>query len=184
MLSDGGGRFYWSRQHRTAEEARKGIVVVFAWVSICETQLENFANLYSSLGWDSLVCLADFLNPWVNFIAIVKIRVLFFTVLHRVLLLTANKLRKRLKKRKFQCNCTLSHTFYVLFTHFNTFSTSQWAVFSIFLLRTLEDMYIMCMCALAHSRFEYMLHFITNTPMENAKLSVKFSNSFINGMIV
>lgn len=64
MLSNVGGRFYWSRQHHTTEEVLKGIVVVFAWVSIDETQLKNHVKLYSSLGWNSLVCLADFLNPF------------------------------------------------------------------------------------------------------------------------
>ncbi|KAA8545885.1 hypothetical protein F0562_020664 [Nyssa sinensis] len=61
MLNNGGGRFYWVRNDST--EKVQGIVVIFAWVSIHESHLKNYVNLYSSLGWDSLVCLADFLNP-------------------------------------------------------------------------------------------------------------------------
>uniref|UniRef100_A0A5B7AB94 Putative Peptide methionine sulfoxide reductase msrA n=1 Tax=Davidia involucrata TaxID=16924 RepID=A0A5B7AB94_DAVIN len=61
MLSNGGGRFYWVRNDSTQKV--QGIVVIFAWVSIHESHLKNYVNLYSSLGWNSLVCLADFLNP-------------------------------------------------------------------------------------------------------------------------
>ncbi|XP_059647772.1 uncharacterized protein LOC132294067 [Cornus florida] len=62
MLNNGGGRFYWVR-NETAEKV-EGIVVIFAWVSINERELKDYVNLYSSLGWNSLVCLADFLNPF------------------------------------------------------------------------------------------------------------------------
>lgn len=58
----GGGRFYWNRNDESVEKV-KGIVVLFVWVSIDESQLSNHVNLYSSLGWNSLVCVADFLNP-------------------------------------------------------------------------------------------------------------------------
>ncbi|KAA8536183.1 hypothetical protein F0562_028661 [Nyssa sinensis] len=62
MLTNGGGRFYWVRNDSTQKV--RGIVVVFAWVSIHESDLKSYVNLYSSLGWNSLVCLADFLNPF------------------------------------------------------------------------------------------------------------------------
>uniref|UniRef100_A0A5B7ADD0 Peptide methionine sulfoxide reductase msrA n=2 Tax=Davidia involucrata TaxID=16924 RepID=A0A5B7ADD0_DAVIN len=62
MLTNGGGRFYWVRNDSTQKV--QGIVVIFAWVSIHESHLKNYVNLYSSLGWNSLVCLADFLNPF------------------------------------------------------------------------------------------------------------------------
>ncbi|KAL7002802.1 hypothetical protein U1Q18_003960, partial [Sarracenia purpurea var. burkii] len=63
MLSNGGGRFYWVRNQST--EKIQGIVAIFAWASsIHESNLKNYANLYSSLGWNSLVCVADFLNPF------------------------------------------------------------------------------------------------------------------------
>lgn len=61
LTSGGGGRFYWARND---DEAKlKGIVVIFAWFSIPESHLKHYVDLYSSLGWNSLVCLADFLNP-------------------------------------------------------------------------------------------------------------------------
>ncbi|XP_076939031.1 uncharacterized protein LOC143607479 [Bidens hawaiensis] len=55
--SGGGGTFYWLRN----DEDTKGIVVVFAWGSI---QLKDYVNLYSSCGWNSLVVVADFFNPF------------------------------------------------------------------------------------------------------------------------
>ncbi|GMP38247.1 hypothetical protein CsSME_00009573 [Camellia sinensis var. sinensis] len=65
MLSNGGGgRFYWARNQSFYTGRLKGIVVIFAWVSIQEIHLKNYVNLYSSLGWNSLVCLSDFLNPF------------------------------------------------------------------------------------------------------------------------
>ncbi|CAL5377346.1 unnamed protein product [Camellia sinensis] len=65
MLSNGGGgRFYWARNQSLYTGKVKGIVVIFAWVSIQEIHLKNYVNLYSSLGWNSLVCLSDFLNPF------------------------------------------------------------------------------------------------------------------------
>lgn len=62
FTSGGGGRFYWARNDETSSKV-KGIVVIFAWVSIHESLLKDYVDLYSSLGWNSLVCLADFLNP-------------------------------------------------------------------------------------------------------------------------
>ncbi|CAH1442745.1 unnamed protein product [Lactuca virosa] len=59
-----GGRFYWGE--RKEEERRrgpnKGVVVVFAWMSSQDKHLKNYVDLYSSLGWDSLVCHSQFLN--------------------------------------------------------------------------------------------------------------------------
>ncbi|KAL2468387.1 hypothetical protein Fot_49963 [Forsythia ovata] len=62
-----GGRIYWVRSQDSTEELKiKGIIVIFAWVSsITESQLKDFVNIYSSLGWNSLVCLSDFLNPFI-----------------------------------------------------------------------------------------------------------------------
>ncbi|KAF8377529.1 hypothetical protein HHK36_030911 [Tetracentron sinense] len=54
-----GGRFYWGRKESGKVE---GIVVVFAWMSSQERHLKNYVQLYSSLGWNSLVCHAEFLN--------------------------------------------------------------------------------------------------------------------------
>ncbi|KAK6159362.1 hypothetical protein DH2020_006676 [Rehmannia glutinosa] len=59
-----GGRFYWVR-NRGEEFKAKGIIVVFAWVSISDDQLKDFIGLYSSLGWNSLVCRSDYLNPFI-----------------------------------------------------------------------------------------------------------------------
>ncbi|KAK3025600.1 hypothetical protein RJ639_042098 [Escallonia herrerae] len=66
MLSPGGGgggRFYWVRKDETATGKAIGIVAIFSWVSVQDSQLNDLVNLYSSLGWNSLVCVADFLNP-------------------------------------------------------------------------------------------------------------------------
>lgn len=63
MSGGGGGRFYWVKNDQVAQEKVKGIVLLFAWVSIQESDLKDYIDLYSSLGWNSLVCLADFLNP-------------------------------------------------------------------------------------------------------------------------
>ncbi|XAR61866.1 hypothetical protein NMG60_11016402 [Bertholletia excelsa] len=54
-----GGRYYWGRRERGRVE---GIVVVFAWMSSQERHLKNYVELYSSLGWNSLVCHSQFLN--------------------------------------------------------------------------------------------------------------------------
>jgi hypothetical protein len=61
----GGGKFYWIRNDESGIKVN-GIVVLFVWVSIDERQLSNQVELYSSLGWNSLVCMADFLNPFVH----------------------------------------------------------------------------------------------------------------------
>ncbi|KAI4298444.1 hypothetical protein L6164_032003 [Bauhinia variegata] len=54
-----GGKIYWGKK---ATSDFKGIVVIFAWVSIQESQLGDYVDLYSSLGWNSLVCHAHFLS--------------------------------------------------------------------------------------------------------------------------
>ncbi|KAK6130937.1 hypothetical protein DH2020_035316 [Rehmannia glutinosa] len=54
-----GGRYYWGRKERGKVE---GIVVVFAWMSSQDKHLKNYVDLYSSLGWNSLVCHSQFLN--------------------------------------------------------------------------------------------------------------------------
>uniref|UniRef100_A0A5B7AX05 DUF829 domain-containing protein n=1 Tax=Davidia involucrata TaxID=16924 RepID=A0A5B7AX05_DAVIN len=54
-----GGRYYWGRKEGGKVE---GIVVVFAWMSSQERHLKNYIDLYSSLGWNSLVCHSQFLN--------------------------------------------------------------------------------------------------------------------------
>ncbi|KAF9602763.1 hypothetical protein IFM89_030919 [Coptis chinensis] len=55
-----GGKFYWGRKDERRQV--EGIVVVFAWMSSQEKHLRNYIDLYSSLGWNSLVCHAEFLN--------------------------------------------------------------------------------------------------------------------------
>ncbi|KAL7207872.1 hypothetical protein ACSBR1_029760 [Camellia fascicularis] len=54
-----GGRYYWGRREAGKVE---GIVVVFAWMSSQDRHLNNYTQLYSSLGWNSLVCHSQFLN--------------------------------------------------------------------------------------------------------------------------
>ncbi|KAJ4966895.1 hypothetical protein NE237_018744 [Protea cynaroides] len=58
MFGDG-GNFYWGRN---ANGKIEGIVVVFAWISSQERNLKSYVQLYSSLGWNSLVCHSQFLN--------------------------------------------------------------------------------------------------------------------------
>ncbi|XP_061343181.1 uncharacterized protein LOC133289292 isoform X2 [Gastrolobium bilobum] len=55
-----GGRYYWGR--KVACEKADGIVVVFAWMSSEEKHLMKYVELYSSVGWNSLVCHSQFLN--------------------------------------------------------------------------------------------------------------------------
>ncbi|KAK4274704.1 hypothetical protein QN277_017891 [Acacia crassicarpa] len=55
-----GGRYYWART--LASEKAEGIVVVFAWMSSDERHLNRYVDLYSSIGWNSLVCHSQFLN--------------------------------------------------------------------------------------------------------------------------
>uniref|UniRef100_A0A803NNI2 RNase H type-1 domain-containing protein n=1 Tax=Cannabis sativa TaxID=3483 RepID=A0A803NNI2_CANSA len=55
-----GGRYYWGRKERC--EKVEGIVVVFAWMSSHERHLKSYVHLYTSLGWNSLVCHSQFLN--------------------------------------------------------------------------------------------------------------------------
>ncbi|KAF5759228.1 putative alpha/Beta hydrolase [Helianthus annuus] len=61
--SGSGGTVYWSRneQHTKPTSNFKGIVVIFTWGSV---QLKDYVNLYSSCGWNSLVVVSDFLNPF------------------------------------------------------------------------------------------------------------------------
>ena len=59
-----GGKFYWGR-NETAGKI-EGIVVVFAWMSSQEKHLKNYVQLYSSLGWNSLICHPEFLNVYVH----------------------------------------------------------------------------------------------------------------------
>ncbi|KAL6956653.1 hypothetical protein U1Q18_005659 [Sarracenia purpurea var. burkii] len=54
-----GGRYYWGRREGGKVE---GILVVFAWMSSQERHLRNYVDLYSSVGWNSLVCHSEFLN--------------------------------------------------------------------------------------------------------------------------
>ncbi|PON82003.1 Alpha/Beta hydrolase fold containing protein [Trema orientale] len=55
-----GGRYYWGRKERCGKV--EGIVVMFAWMSSQERHLKSYVQLYSSLGWNSLVCHSQFLN--------------------------------------------------------------------------------------------------------------------------
>ncbi|KAL7592033.1 hypothetical protein Lser_V15G34490 [Lactuca serriola] len=66
LSSGGGGTFYWVRNEEDTSSASKleGIVVIFAWGSLDECRLKNYVDLYSSIGWNSLVVLSDFLNPF------------------------------------------------------------------------------------------------------------------------
>ncbi|KAK2391682.1 alpha/beta-Hydrolases superfamily protein [Trifolium repens] len=58
-----GGRYYWGRRERKVDfEKQDGIVVVFAWMSSEEKHLMRYVDLYSSLGWNSLICHSQFLN--------------------------------------------------------------------------------------------------------------------------
>ena len=52
-----GGRVFWERRAGGAEE---GVVVMFLWPSSDEKDLKLFVDLYSSVGWSSLVCQSDF----------------------------------------------------------------------------------------------------------------------------
>ena len=54
-----GGRIYWGRKEGTDF---RGIVVIFAWVSVPHALLKDFVDLYSSLRWNSLVCYAHYLS--------------------------------------------------------------------------------------------------------------------------
>ncbi|CAL1389459.1 unnamed protein product [Linum trigynum] len=60
MFGGGGGSVYWGRRRREF----KGIVVIFAWVSAHPGDLRSLVDLYSSLGWNSLVSHADFLTAF------------------------------------------------------------------------------------------------------------------------
>uniref|UniRef100_A0A1J3IQ05 Transmembrane protein 53 n=1 Tax=Noccaea caerulescens TaxID=107243 RepID=A0A1J3IQ05_NOCCA len=63
----GGGKVYWGRKADKEIDdggGSHGVVVIFVWSSIDENHLANFVDLYSSLGWNSLVCRADFLTAF------------------------------------------------------------------------------------------------------------------------
>ncbi|KAF5745635.1 hypothetical protein HS088_TW07G01227 [Tripterygium wilfordii] len=64
MFGGGGGggdsSVYWGRK----ESDCKGIVVLCSWVSVQESHLRSYVDLYSSLGWNSLVSQADFLSAF------------------------------------------------------------------------------------------------------------------------
>ncbi|VVA99260.1 unnamed protein product [Arabis nemorensis] len=62
----GGGRVYWGKKtdKEMDDGGSNGVVVIFAWSSINDNHLTNFVDLYSSLGWNSLVCRADFLTAF------------------------------------------------------------------------------------------------------------------------
>ncbi|KAL4555755.1 hypothetical protein LXL04_038383 [Taraxacum kok-saghyz] len=67
MLTSGrGGTFYWVRNEEETSSSSKveGVVVIFAWGSLDECRLKTFVDLYSSIGWNSLVVVSDFLNPF------------------------------------------------------------------------------------------------------------------------
>ncbi|KAL8540344.1 hypothetical protein ACS0TY_001812 [Phlomoides rotata] len=57
------GRYYWVRNHGE-EFKERGIIVVFSWISITEAQLDDRISFFSSLGWNSLVCRSNHLNPF------------------------------------------------------------------------------------------------------------------------
>ncbi|KAL9327450.1 hypothetical protein ACSQ67_008095 [Phaseolus vulgaris] len=56
-----GGNIYWGRKE---ESGFRGIVVIFAWVSVPQTLLGEFVDLCSSFGWNSLVCSANYLSAF------------------------------------------------------------------------------------------------------------------------
>uniref|UniRef100_A0A7N0TEJ1 Uncharacterized protein n=1 Tax=Kalanchoe fedtschenkoi TaxID=63787 RepID=A0A7N0TEJ1_KALFE len=61
MLGDGGKLYWvWNRARKKAD----GIAVLFAWVSVHGQHLKSYVDLYGELGWDSLVCSADFFNAF------------------------------------------------------------------------------------------------------------------------
>ncbi|CAN6906091.1 unnamed protein product [Brassica oleracea] len=63
----GRGRVYWGKKADKEMDdggCNGGVVVMFAWSSISENHLASFVHLYSSLGWNSLVCRADFLTAF------------------------------------------------------------------------------------------------------------------------
>ncbi|CAN8270810.1 unnamed protein product [Cochlearia groenlandica] len=66
-----GGKVYWGKKTdkemvaaAATEGGSNGVVVIFAWSSITDTHIASFVDLYSSLGWDSLVCRADFVTAF------------------------------------------------------------------------------------------------------------------------
>ncbi|KAK1392476.1 Transmembrane protein like [Heracleum sosnowskyi] len=55
-----GGKYYWGR--REIEEKVEGLVVIYAWMSSEQKHVKSYVELFSSLGWNSLVCHSQFLN--------------------------------------------------------------------------------------------------------------------------
>nr|ACU17827.1 unknown [Glycine max] len=56
-----GGNIYWGRKEETDF---RGIVVIFAWVSVPQNLLQEFVDLCSSLRWNSLVCFAHYFSAF------------------------------------------------------------------------------------------------------------------------
>lgn len=59
-INSDGSSLYWGRKAASF----RGIVVLFSWVSVHEQQLRSFVDLYSSLGWNSLVSNSHFLDAF------------------------------------------------------------------------------------------------------------------------
>nr|GFD52411.1 hypothetical protein [Tanacetum cinerariifolium] len=56
-----GGNLYWVKNDDGAKF--EGIVVVFIWGLVKDFDVKDYVDLYSSIGWNSLVVVSDFLNP-------------------------------------------------------------------------------------------------------------------------
>lgn len=74
-----GSRYYWCKKERRGGKI-EGIIVVFTWMSSQERHLRKYVELYSSLGWNSLVCHSEFLNMY-------GLHLLFWLVIYRLLVL-------------------------------------------------------------------------------------------------
>ncbi|KAM7514206.1 hypothetical protein LguiA_003789 [Lonicera macranthoides] len=57
-----GGRYYWGRKERRGKV--EGTVVIFSWMSSQDRHLKSYVDLYSSLGWNSIVCHSHVLNQF------------------------------------------------------------------------------------------------------------------------
>lgn len=57
-----GGNLYWVKNDFDDETKFEGVVVVFIWASFVD--VKDYVELYSSFGWNSLVVVSDFLNPF------------------------------------------------------------------------------------------------------------------------
>ncbi|PRQ27649.1 hypothetical protein RchiOBHm_Chr6g0307541 [Rosa chinensis] len=76
-----GGRYYWGRKERRSD-GTEGIVVVFAWMSSEEKHLKSYVQLYSSLGWNSLVCHSQFLNMNLGHLLCLNVSCIMQSLLH------------------------------------------------------------------------------------------------------